>query len=80
MEILNDKTKQVSELKGHRMRFILHEITKTRLLCRCCHQLFTCLRRGGRVLSLYYTDQVCTESNLRFQSEINTVVQSLGIS
>jgi hypothetical protein len=35
---------------------IIQEILKTRLLCRHCHELHTCLQRGGVVLQFYYTE------------------------
>jgi len=51
------KYKQVSNLYNCKKEIILEEIKKCRLLCRCCHQLNTCIQRGGRMLDIYYTKE-----------------------
>lgn len=53
----NNKLGSVSELisANKSLYDIYLEILKTRLLCRHCHELYTCLQKGGRVLKLYYT-------------------------
>lgn len=54
--IIGDKIKQISNLYLQSQLNIINEIRKTRLLCRHCHQLYTCLQRGGKVLQFYYTE------------------------
>lgn len=53
------KYKQISKLYLVKKERIIEEIKKTRLLCRHCHELYTCLSRGGKALLIYYTqDQI----------------------
>ncbi len=54
--ISNDKFKQVSNLYLSSKETIAKEILKTRLICRHCHELHTCLQRGGKALQIYYSE------------------------
>jgi hypothetical protein len=54
--IFNDKFKQVSNLYTSKKETIAKEILKTRLICRHCHELHTCLQRGGKALQIYYSE------------------------
>ena len=51
------KYKQISSLSNIKKEKITEEIKKTRLLCRHCHELYTCLSRGGKSLLFYYTQK-----------------------
>lgn len=55
--IYDEKYKQVSGLYSRPLETLINEIAKTRLLCRHCHELYTCIQRGGAVLPLYYTSE-----------------------
>lgn len=55
--LTNDKYKQISRLYSVKKETIIQEILKTRLLCRHCHELHTCLQRGGKALKFYYTEE-----------------------
>lgn len=80
---IGEKIKQVSNFHNYTPSKILNEIKNTRLLCRACHQLHTCLQRGGKMLKFYYTEEeienfrkklFCPELNKKFQETIlNTV-------
>jgi hypothetical protein len=57
--INKDKVKQVSNLGGKKAR--IEETMKCRLICRCCHQITTCLQRGGIMLQLQMTQEEYTQ-------------------
>jgi hypothetical protein len=59
--ITGDKYKQVSYLYTFTKQTIAQEIVKTRLLCRHCHEMHTCLQRGGKALKMYYTEEEIAE-------------------
>ena len=65
--ISGTKYKQISNLYTCKKETIVEEILKTRLLCRHCHELHTCLQRGGKALKFYYTDSEIKE----FESKLN---------
>jgi hypothetical protein len=54
--VTDDKYKQISNLYLNKRETIAQEIAKTRLLCTHCHEMHTCLQRGGKALKMYYTD------------------------
>lgn len=51
-----NKNKQISNMYSFNKFKIIQEIMKTRLICRHCHELYTCLQRGGKSLKFYYSD------------------------
>lgn len=55
--IIDTKYKQISALYTCKKEKIAKEIIKTRLICRHCHELYTCLQRGGKALKFYYSEQ-----------------------
>lgn len=59
---IQDKIKQISKCSKTEM---LYEMTKTRLLCRNCHEMVTCIQRGGRMLDIYYTQEQIQEFKYR---------------
>lgn len=65
--ISNDKFKQVSNLYLSSKETIAKEILKTRLICRHCHELHTCLQRGGKALKFYYSDNEIHEFKERLE-------------
>jgi hypothetical protein len=56
LHITGEKYKQIYNLYLNKRETIAAEIANTRLLCRHCHELHTCLQRGGKALRFYYTD------------------------
>lgn len=68
--IYDEKVKQVSNLYHFQMETLINEIAKTRLLCRHCHELYTCIQRGGAVLPLYYTSEEIDDFTKRLNCNI----------
>jgi hypothetical protein len=58
-----DKVKQISNLYYWKRSRIVDEIEKTRVLCRHCHELWTCIQRGGKSIKYYYTEEEIEEFN-----------------
>lgn len=86
--ISGDKIQQISNLYSRSREILLNEILKTRIICRCCHQLYTCIQKGGYMLRFYYDDKTIKnfESlfkdenlNIRFQNQIKNIVQKYFI-
>jgi hypothetical protein len=59
--IIGEKYKSISKLINHSWKNLIEEIRKTRLLCRNCHQLYTCFELGGRNLVCYYNEEQIKE-------------------
>lgn len=85
--ITGEKYKQVSNLYLNKRETIAKEIAKTRLICRHCHELYTCLQRGGKALRFYYTleeietfkKKLCDDVlKLECQQELQNVLFNLG--
>lgn len=85
--ITGQKYKQVSNLYLNKRETIAKEIAKTRLICRHCHELYTCLQRGGKALKFYYTPeqievfkkQLCDDKSKRkCQQELLNALNNLG--
>lgn len=85
--ITGEKYKNISDLYLCNKEKIIKEILKTRLICRHCHELYSCLQKGGRVLEIYYTvDEIDTFKNILFDknlmvkhsNEIKSICESLG--
>jgi hypothetical protein len=69
--INGEKYKKIADLYVCNKERIIEEILKTRLICRHCHELYTCLQKGGRVLGMYYTDdEILTFKNLLFDKNL----------
>lgn len=64
---LSDKVKQISNLYLCKKERIVQEITKTRLLCRHCHEIWTCIQRNGTKMQFYYNS-----------NEIHAIKNKLG--
>lgn len=81
-----DKHEQISNMYNLNIFRIAQEIMKTRLLCRHCHELYTCLQRGGKSLTFYYSNieiqqfkNKLYDKNIILNSinEINNIVKTL---
>ena len=68
--IPDEKTKQVSDMYSHKLKSLLDEIELCRLICRNCHQLHTCMQRGGKMLKIYYTESQIKEFEKKFNDHI----------
>lgn len=55
---LDNYIKKGNLSKLYSIQFIKEEIKKTRLICRHCHELYTCFQKGGNVLNLYYSQDI----------------------
>jgi hypothetical protein len=55
--IIGGKYEQISNMIRSSWKKLIDEIRKTRLLCRNCHQLYTCFEKGGRNLVCYYDEE-----------------------
>lgn len=80
----NNKTKQVSNLGSIKLR--LNEIIKCRCICRACHQITTCLQRGGKMLQLQmlkkeydilYEKYINENDNLLMNKEVYDITKKL---
>ena len=85
--ISGEKYKQISRLYTTKKETIAKEIAKTRLICRHCHELYTCLQRGQKALDFYYTKEKIENlknkllnENLKIQSqkEIHNILLEKG--
>jgi hypothetical protein len=85
--VSNDKYKQISDLYLNSKCTIATEIRKTRLICRHCHELHTCIQRGGKALVFYYTKEeiddftkklLCKESQKIHLQELAKILDALG--
>lgn len=79
----NTKFKQISNLYLYKKDIIINEISKTRLICRHCHEMYTCLQKGGKCLYIYYDENTINNiKNILFdkilqnecQSQINAIL------
>jgi hypothetical protein len=59
--IVGTKKKSISKSMNLRWSTLIEEIRKTRLLCRNCHQLYTCFEKGGRMVECYYDKEQIKE-------------------
>lgn len=84
--VTNDKLNQISRLYTNNRNRIANEIRKTRLLCRHCHEIHTCLQRGGKKMLFYFTEQEiqnfkdrlnCQVTIQQHQEEIDQALKSL---
>lgn len=80
--IYGEKYKQISNLYLCKKERILDEIEKCRLICRSCHQMFTCFQRGGKMLDIYYNkNQIENFRNLLDNSikniEYNIIIKEI---
>jgi hypothetical protein len=85
--VSGEKYKQISNLYFNKKEIIAEEIAKTRLICRNCHELYTCIEKGGKVLPFYYSDKeieqfkkiLCSETDkLKCQNELKEILVNLG--
>lgn len=85
--IYGKKLDQISNLYSVNKNKIAIEISKTRLLCRHCHEIYTCLQKGGQSLKFYYTDyEIQNFKNILFDEllmkqcnkEILLILEKLG--
>lgn len=76
------KYKQISNLYTTKRENIAKEILKTRLLCRHCHELHTCLQRGGKALKFYFTENEIREFyiDLNNQEHINDCLEEIELA
>lgn len=83
--VTDDKLKQVSDLY-HNKSLLIEEIKKTRILCRHCHELNTCIQRGGVSLQFYFSSEKieelkgkleCQESIERCRQEVERVLNEI---
>lgn len=83
--IYGEKYKQVSDLYLCKRERILNEIEKCRLICRSCHQMWTCFQRGGKMLNIYYNKEQIqyfknlldnSDKNIEYNNKIKEVIQS----
>jgi hypothetical protein len=72
--IYGEKYKQISNLYLCNKQRILDEIEKCRLICRSCHQMFTCFQRGAKMLDIYY-DKVQIEN---FRNLVDNSINNIG--
>jgi 5-methylcytosine-specific restriction endonuclease McrA len=71
-----DKYKNISDLYSYTIEILINEILKCRLLCRCYHQLHTCIQRGGKMLKIYYDDKTIKNFEKKFQNnDLNKIFQ-----
>ena len=84
---ISDKYKQISNMYNLNKTKIIEEIMKTRILCRHCHELYTCLQRGGKSLQFYYSNIKIEEFKnklydknhiLNCINQINNVIKTLN--
>jgi hypothetical protein len=87
--ILGDKINQISNLYSNTRETLLNEILKCRLLCRSCHQMWTCFQRGGKMLSIYYNKEQIqnfrnlldnSDKNIEYNNKIKDIVQKYFIT
>lgn len=80
--ITGEKYKQISRLYNIKKENIAREILKTRLLCRHCHELHTCLQRGGKTLKYYYSENEIKEfsEKLNNQEHINNCLNEIKLA
>ena len=84
--VTDDKFKQVSGLYNRTKSLLIEEIKKTRILCRHCHELNTCIQRGGVSLQFYFSSEKieelkgkleCQESIERCRQEVERVLNEI---
>lgn len=82
--IYGEKYKQISNLFNYKKETLLNEIDKCRILCRACHQIWTCLQRGGKMLDIYYNKEQIqyfrnildnSDKNVEYNTKIREVVK-----
>lgn len=82
------KYNQISNLRNVKKEKIVDEIKKTRLLCRHCHELYTCLSRGGKSLLFYYEEEEINKLKIKIfdkesiknaQNEICEILDNLKL-
>jgi hypothetical protein len=80
--IVGEKYKQISNLYTSKRENIAKEILKTRLLCRHCHELHTCLQRGGKALNFYFSKKEIKEFSERLnnQEHINNCLNEIKLA
>jgi hypothetical protein len=70
---LYDKIRNVSKCG---IDVMMDEIKKTRLLCRNCHEMVTCIQRGGKMADIYYTKDEIVELSGKLMCERIKLVQN----
>lgn len=65
-----NKIDNLSKLRS--ISFMKEEVQKTRLICRHCHELYTCFQKGGRVLKFYYSQDEIEILREKVRQDINT--------
>jgi hypothetical protein len=80
--VIGEKYKQISRLYTTKKENIAKEILKTRLLCRHCHEIHTCLQRGGKALDFYYSKDEIKEfsEKLNNQEHINNCLNEIKLA
>jgi hypothetical protein len=80
--VIGEKYKQISNLYTSKRENIAKEISKTRLLCRHCHELHTCLQRGAKTLKYYYSENEIKEfiEKLNNQQHINNCLNKIKLA
>jgi hypothetical protein len=82
--IYGEKYKQISDLFNYKKDTLLDEIEKCRILCRACHQMWTCFQRGGKMLDIYYNKEQIeyfrnlldnSDKNIEYNSKLKEVVK-----
>ena len=82
--IYGEKYKQISNLYLYKKERILEEIEKCRLLCRACHQMWSCFQRGGKMLYIYYNKEQIqyfknlldnSDKNIEYNKRIKEIIQ-----
>lgn len=87
--ISGDKLNQISNLYSNTRETLLNEILKCRLLCRNCHQMWSCFQKGGKMLAIYYNKEQIQyfknllddyDKNIEYNNEIKNIVEKYFIT
>lgn len=82
--IYGEKYKQISNLYLCKRERILDEIEKCRIICRACHQMWSCFQRGGKMLDIYYNKEQIqyfknlldnSDKNIEYNKRIKEIIQ-----
>jgi len=75
------KTKQITKIHPDHLE---KELENIQLLCRDCHQMWTCFQRGGKMLEIYYNKEQIeyfrnvldnSDKNVEYNNQIKEVVK-----
>jgi len=82
--IYGEKYQQISNLFSYKKEILLDEIEKCRILCRSCHQMWTCFQRGGKMLDVYYNKEQIeyfrnlldnNDKNIEYNNQLKEIVK-----